>query len=210
MAEGEEVVLSLDAIGVPDTVMQELRDDTPTIAQTPLAPKAEEEEGVEVEYGGMLLGPGGAIGETEYEVVTFEDGRIERKFEVEIRDGDDSRTFKLKVGGEIHSEPTVNALLATLGFNTDLTYYVRDFRLDLAEDLTIEDLRREENVEGYAARLSHGEIGKGMNDYDAIFSTLRGAGFDGWISIEDGVDGWDQLERSVTFLRTKMAQHFAP
>ncbi len=35
---------------------------------------------------------------------------------------------------------------------------------------TIEDLRNEElGVEGYAKRLSHGEIGKGLNDYDAIF-----------------------------------------
>jgi len=73
---------------------------------------------------------------------------------------------------------------------------------------TLEDLAKEEGVEGYAERLSHGEIGKGMNDYDAIFTTLHEAGFDGWISIEDGVDGFDQLERSVTFLRGKMSQHF--
>jgi len=73
---------------------------------------------------------------------------------------------------------------------------------------TIEDLRREENVAGYAKRLKHGEIGKGMNDYDAIFSTLASVDFDGWISIEDGEDGMDQLERSVNFLRTKIAQHW--
>ena len=70
---------------------------------------------------------------------------------------------------------------------------------------TIEDLRKEENgAVGYAKRLRHGEIGKGLNDYDAIFKTLKGAGFDGWISIEDGVDGMDQLERSVAFLRKKI------
>ena len=73
---------------------------------------------------------------------------------------------------------------------------------------TMKDLRREEDVVGYAARLRHGEIGKGMNDYDAIFSTLKDAGFDGWISIEDGVDGVDQLRRSVTFLRDKIARHW--
>lgn len=73
---------------------------------------------------------------------------------------------------------------------------------------TIEDLRKEEDSVGYAKRLRHGEIGKGMNDYDAIFSELKGAGFDGWISIEDGVDGFDQLERSVQFLREKIAQHW--
>lgn len=71
---------------------------------------------------------------------------------------------------------------------------------------TIEDLRKEEGgAEGYVKRLSHGEIGQGLNDYDAIFSILKGVGFDGWISIEDGVDGMDQLERSVAFLRKKLA-----
>ena len=73
---------------------------------------------------------------------------------------------------------------------------------------TIEDLRREEDVVGYAKRLRHGEIGKGMNDYDAIFSELKGAGFDGWISIEDGVDGVEQLGRSVKFLRGKIEKHW--
>jgi sugar phosphate isomerase/epimerase len=74
---------------------------------------------------------------------------------------------------------------------------------------TIEDLRREEGgATGYARRLSHGEIGKGLNDYDAIFSELKRVGFDGWISIEDGVDGMDQLARSVAFLQKKIAQYW--
>jgi sugar phosphate isomerase/epimerase len=74
---------------------------------------------------------------------------------------------------------------------------------------TIEDLRKEEGgVTGYAQRLSHGEIGKGLNNYDAIFSELQRVGFDGWISIEDGVEGMDQLERSVAFVRKKMKEHF--
>ena len=74
---------------------------------------------------------------------------------------------------------------------------------------TIEDLRKEEGgAEGYAKRLSHGEIGKGLNDYDAIFSELKSKGFDGWISIEDGVDGMEQLHRSVGFLREKIQKHW--
>lgn len=74
---------------------------------------------------------------------------------------------------------------------------------------TIEDLRHEEGGEvGYAKRLSHGEIGKGMNDYDAIFTELKRVGFDGWISIEDGVDGMEQLERSVAFLKEKITKIF--
>ena len=74
---------------------------------------------------------------------------------------------------------------------------------------TLEDLRREEGgAEGYVKRLRHGEIGKGLNDYDAIFGTLRGVGFDGWISIEDGVDGMAQLQASVAFVRAKMRQYW--
>ena len=75
---------------------------------------------------------------------------------------------------------------------------------------TIEDLRREETgAEGYARRLRHGQIGEGLNDYDAIFSILREHGFDGWISIEDGVDGMEQLEKSVTFLKEKIARYWS-
>lgn len=74
---------------------------------------------------------------------------------------------------------------------------------------TIEDLRREEDgAMGYAKRLRHGEIGKGLNDYDAIFSELKRVGFNGWISIEDGVEGMEQLERSVAFVRRKMQKYW--
>lgn len=74
---------------------------------------------------------------------------------------------------------------------------------------TIADLKNDETGSiGYAKRLSHGEIGKGLNDYDAIFTELKRVGFDGWISIEDGVDGMDQLERSVAFVRNKILQYW--
>ncbi len=74
---------------------------------------------------------------------------------------------------------------------------------------TLEDLRQEESgSKGYASRLRHGEIGKGLNDYDAIFGELTRVGFDGWISIEDGVDGIEQLQRSVQFLKRKIAEHW--
>jgi sugar phosphate isomerase/epimerase len=73
---------------------------------------------------------------------------------------------------------------------------------------TLADLRKEESSVGYASRLSHGVIGRGMNDYDKIFATLASVGFDSWISIEDGVDGMDELRESVHFLRAKIDQHF--
>lgn len=74
---------------------------------------------------------------------------------------------------------------------------------------TIEDLRREENSAGYASRLAHGVIGKGLNDYDAIFTILHSVGFDSWISIEDGVNGMEELRESAGFLRSKIDLHFA-
>ena len=74
---------------------------------------------------------------------------------------------------------------------------------------TIKDLQQEEaGVTGYAKRLRHGEIGKGLNDYDAIFTELKRVQFNGWISIEDGMDGMEQLARSVAFLRKKIGQYW--
>ena len=73
---------------------------------------------------------------------------------------------------------------------------------------TIEDLKSQDGSLGYAKNLKHGVIGKGLNDYDAIFSTLKAEGFDGWVSIEDGENGMDELRESVQFLRAKIAQHF--
>ena len=74
---------------------------------------------------------------------------------------------------------------------------------------TIEDLRREEGgTAGYVSFFKHGVIGKGLNDYDAIFSTLKGVGFDGWISIEDGVDGMEQMHESAQFLKRKVKEHW--
>jgi len=55
----------------------------------------------------------------------------------------------------------------------------------------------------------HGEVGKGLIDYDAIFRTLVRGRFRGWISIEDGMNGLDELQRSVAFLRKKRAEHYA-
>jgi sugar phosphate isomerase/epimerase len=81
---------------------------------------------------------------------------------------------------------------------------------------SVEDLERldKDPVHGYARLLQHGVIGEGFNDFDRIFSRLNAAGFNGWVSIEDGEgetveEGMENLRKSVTFLRAKMAAHFA-
>jgi len=75
---------------------------------------------------------------------------------------------------------------------------------------SIEDLRKFEMdpLHGYAKTIQHGVIGRGLNDYDAIFRILKGAGFNGWISIEDGINGIDELRQSADFLRSKINQYF--
>lgn len=78
----------------------------------------------------------------------------------------------------------------------------------LAPGATLDDLRTADGSAGYAAILKHGETGKGLNDYEAIFRLLAEAGFDGWISIEDGMNGLDELRRSAEFLKAKRAQYF--
>lgn len=61
---------------------------------------------------------------------------------------------------------------------------------------------------GYPAELQHGIIGRGLNDYPTIFRVLVDAGYDGWISIEDGVDGFDDLRASAEFLVEARARYF--
>jgi len=74
---------------------------------------------------------------------------------------------------------------------------------------TIDDLRKAEGGSaGYVSFFKHGVIGKGLNDYDAIFKTLKDVGFDGWISIEDGVDGMAQMHESADFLREKIKKYW--
>lgn len=79
-----------------------------------------------------------------------------------------------------------------------VTMHASDRRLKPGH--TIDELRRVEDSTGYAAILSHGVIGTGLNDFPRIFSILRAAGFDGWVSIEDGVNGLDEIRQSAEFL----------
>ncbi len=78
----------------------------------------------------------------------------------------------------------------------------------LAPGATLEELRQADGTIGYSDKLRHGETGKGLNDYDAIFRILSGVGFRGWISVEDGMNGMDELRRSVEFLKQKRAEYY--
>jgi sugar phosphate isomerase/epimerase len=73
---------------------------------------------------------------------------------------------------------------------------------------TLDELKQSDGTIGYFAKLKHGVTGKGLNDYDAIFRILADVGYRGWISIEDGVNGMDEMAESLAFLRRMVAKYF--
>lgn len=79
----------------------------------------------------------------------------------------------------------------------------------LVAGASLEDLKQAEGAAGYAAILQHGVTGKGMNDYDSIFRILAAAGYRGWISIEDGMNGMEEMAESLAFLRNSVDSYWS-
>jgi sugar phosphate isomerase/epimerase len=78
----------------------------------------------------------------------------------------------------------------------------------LAEGTTLDELRQADGTLGYSPNLRHGVTGQGLNDYDAIFRILAEQHYAGWISIEDGMNGMEEMAESLAFLRRMAAQYF--
>ena len=78
----------------------------------------------------------------------------------------------------------------------------------LVPGATLEDLKAAEGSEGYASILQHGVTGQGLNDYAAIFSILKQANYSGWISIEDGMNGMEEMAQSLAFLRESVDHYW--
>ena len=78
----------------------------------------------------------------------------------------------------------------------------------LADGATLEELRQNDGTLGYSPNLRHGVTGKGLNDYPTIFRILAGNNYRGWISIEDGMNGMDEMAESLAFLRRMGAIYF--
>ena len=72
---------------------------------------------------------------------------------------------------------------------------------------SLDDLRQADGTLGYSPKLRHGEIGKGINDYHAIFTILREIGYGGWITVENG-DTMESMRNSIAFLKQMRRQHF--
>ena len=73
---------------------------------------------------------------------------------------------------------------------------------------TLEQMREADGTLGYPKNLLHGVVGRGLNDYDGIFSRLARGGFHGWVSIEDGVNGMEEMKESVDFLRSMRDKYY--
>lgn len=78
----------------------------------------------------------------------------------------------------------------------------------LAEGVTLDELRQSDGTLGYSPDLRHGVTGQGLNDYEAIFAILAEVGYSGWISIEDGINGMDEMRQSLEFLAGMVEKHF--
>jgi sugar phosphate isomerase/epimerase len=72
----------------------------------------------------------------------------------------------------------------------------------------LEELAETDGELGYSPILKHGEVGKGLNDYKRIFSILAEINYQGWISIEDGENGMDEMKRSIEFLKKMRQKYF--
>ncbi len=79
----------------------------------------------------------------------------------------------------------------------------------LAPGATLDALRQSDGTIGYSPDLRHGVTGQGLNDYDAIFGILAEHHYSGWISIEDGMNGVEEMAESLAFLRRMCARYFA-
>lgn len=78
----------------------------------------------------------------------------------------------------------------------------------LVPGATLDEVLTADGVIGYPDKLVHGVTGEGQNDFEAIFSILKANGFDGWISIEDGMNGMEEMRRSIDYLKAMRRKHF--
>ena len=74
---------------------------------------------------------------------------------------------------------------------------------------TLDDLRQTDGTIGYFAKLKHGVTGKGLNDYDRIFAILKSVNYQGWVSIEDGMNGMAEMKESIDFLKRMRDRYFS-
>jgi sugar phosphate isomerase/epimerase len=78
----------------------------------------------------------------------------------------------------------------------------------LESGASLEELKQSDGTLGYSPKLKHGVTGKGLNDYGAIFKILADVQYKGWISIEDGMNGMEEMKESIEFLKKMREKYF--
>ncbi len=78
----------------------------------------------------------------------------------------------------------------------------------LVHGANLEDIITHDGLIGYPDKLIHGVTGEGVNDYPEMFKRLKKINFDGWISIEDGMNGMAEMKKSVDFLKFMRSKYF--
>ncbi len=79
----------------------------------------------------------------------------------------------------------------------------------LLPNKTLEDVMESDGTLGYPKYLVHGVIGQGEINYNEIFIRLKKHGFNGWISIEDGVNGLEEMQQSIAYLKELRSKYFS-
>lgn len=78
----------------------------------------------------------------------------------------------------------------------------------LENSSNLEEFNKSNGTIGYSSNLKHGVIGQGLNNYDTIFKILSEFGYNGWVSIEDGIHGMDEMIQSINFLKMMRDKYF--
>lgn len=78
----------------------------------------------------------------------------------------------------------------------------------LADGTTLDELRQSDGTLGYSPSLRHGVTGRGLNNYPRIFEILHRHRYAGWISIEDGMNGMEEMAESLRFLRRMVRETY--
>lgn len=78
----------------------------------------------------------------------------------------------------------------------------------LTAGASLDELRQSDGTLGYSPKLKHGVVGKGLNDYPAIFTLLAKNNYRGWISIEDGMNGMEEMAESLAYLHRMVDRYF--
>lgn len=96
-------------------------------------------------YAGEDISFPGDGSEMEFDGVKYSDTRPKMGVYVKDESGK-KKKFKLKFAAEIHADPTLSNIQRKLGFEADMTKYVKNIRVNLGRKYSIKDLSRDLEV----------------------------------------------------------------